>query len=124
MNKFGFSEAQAEAIVTMQLYRLSSTDVKDLKSEFSRLKKEIRDLEKILKNPNARKELMKAELHELEEEFVMPRRSQLVEEVEDIVINETDMIADEQVVAMISSGAISSASRCARTPPATRTIRR
>lgn len=103
MNKFGFSEAQAEAIVTMQLYRLSSTDVKDLKSEFSRLKKEIRDLEKILKDPNARKELMKAELHELEEEFVMPRRSQLVEEVEDIVINETDMIADEQVVAMISS---------------------
>lgn len=63
MNKFGFSEAQAEAIVTMQLYRLSSTDVKDLKSEFSRLKKEIRDLEKILKDPNARKELMKAELH-------------------------------------------------------------
>lgn len=100
--RFGFSEAQAEAIVTMQLYRLSNTDVLELKQEAEDLAKRIAELQTILDDPKTRKKLMKKELRELTKEFDMPRRSLIEADVAEIVINETDMIADETVVATVS----------------------
>lgn len=102
IEKYGFSEAQAEAIVTMQLYRLSNTDIIALENEETTLRKEIEYLEGIINQPTKRKKLMKKELKELNEMFVMPRRTTIQEEVEDIVVNDRDMIVDEQVVVTVS----------------------
>lgn len=102
IEKYGFSEAQAEAIVTMQLYRLSNTDIIALENEEATLKKDIEYLEGIINQPQKRKRLMKKELKELNEMFVMPRRTTIQEEVEEIVVNDRDMIVDEQVVVTVS----------------------
>lgn len=99
---FGFSEAQAEAIVTMQLYRLSNTDIIALQNEEKTLKKEIEYLEGIIQKPLKRKNLMKKELKELNEKFVTPRRTSIQETADEIVVNEREMIVDEQVVVTVS----------------------
>lgn len=102
MEQFGFSEAQAEAIVTMQLYRLSTTDLAALQKEQTTLQKEIKQLESILKNPAKRIVLMKKELQEVSDGFVMPRRSQIVEENAEVVVDDRDMIVEEQVMLSVS----------------------
>lgn len=102
MERFGFSEPQAEAIVTMQLYRLSNTDVIALEKEAQALRKEIEKLEGIIKTPSRRRKLMIKELKEISEAFPMPRRTQIVNDAEEIVIDDRDMIADEQVMAVVS----------------------
>lgn len=102
MDRFGFSEPQAEAIVTMQLYRLSNTDVIALQKEAETLRKEIEKLEGIIKTPSKRKKLMIKELKEVSEQFPMPRRTQIVEDAEEIVVDDRDMIVDEQVMAVVS----------------------
>ncbi len=102
MERFGFSEAQAEAIVTMQLYRLSTTDLAALQKEQTTLQKEIKQLESILKNPAKRVALMKKELQEVSDGFIMPRRSKIVEENAEVVVDDRDMIVEEQVVLSVS----------------------
>ncbi len=102
MEHFGFSEAQSEAIVTMQLYRLSTTDLTALEKEQKTLQKEIRSLESILKNPTKRIALMKKELQEVSDAFTMPRRSKIVEESAEVVVDDRDMIVEEQVILSIS----------------------
>ncbi|MBD5424382.1 MAG: DNA topoisomerase IV subunit A [Allobaculum sp.] len=102
MEQFSFSEAQAEAIVTMQLYRLSTTDLAALQKEQTTLQKEIKQLESILKNPAKRIALMKKELQEVSDGFVMPRRSQIVEENAEVVVDDRDMIVEEQVMLSVS----------------------
>lgn len=99
---FGFSSAQAEAIVTMQLYRLSNTDILALEKEAKDLAKNIAGLKGILEKPRKRRELMKKELRELNETFVMPRRSKILDETHEIVVDDRDMIVEEQVVAVVS----------------------
>ena len=51
MDAFAFSDAQADAIVTMRLYRLSSTDITQLREEYAALLNEIEELHDILENP-------------------------------------------------------------------------
>lgn len=102
IENFGFSEQQAEAIVTMQLYRLSTTDLEALKKEQNTLQKEIKRLEAILKTPSKRIALMKKELQEVSDAFVMPRRSQVVEEMAEVVVDDRDMIVEEQVILTVS----------------------
>lgn len=102
IDHFAFTEAQAEAIVTLQLYRLSNTDVFALEEEARVLAKEIKELEEILQVPRKRKSLMKKELKEIEKLFPSPRKSEIVHEEAEIVLNERDMIADEQVWVVIS----------------------
>ena len=99
---FDFTEAQAEAIVTLQLYRLSNTDVLALEEEARKLAAEIKELEEILSMPKKRKTLMKKELREIEKLFPSPRKSKIVEEEAEIVLDERDMIADEQVMVVAS----------------------
>ena len=98
MTRFAFTEAQAEAIVIMRLYRLTNTDVKELKAEFNGLKKEIKYLKKIIENKEARNELLISELEEVNAEFVTPRRSVIQKNIEELVIDEMAMISHEQVM--------------------------
>ncbi len=100
--RFGFSEEQAEAIVTLQLYRLSNTDIRELQKESGALQKEMNTLKGIIENRKKRHALMIRELEAMNQEFVTPRRSVLVDEAEEIVIDEKAMIAKEQVMVTVS----------------------
>ena len=62
-------EVQAEAIVTMRLYRLSNTDVTLLNEEFKQLCNEIEELEEILANPKKLRKVMIQELNEVKKHF-------------------------------------------------------
>lgn len=102
IKRFDFTEVQAEAIVTMRLYRLSNTDIKELQKEDRLLKREIKQLKAIIENEKVRNAKLIEELEEVNSEFVVDRRSMIEEEVEEIVIDETAMIASEQVMVCIS----------------------
>lgn len=102
IERFKFSEAQAEAIVVMRLYRLTNTDVKELRSEFKVLKGEIERLEAIVSNKKVLHALLIDELNEVNNTFITPRLSEIVSKVEEIVIDEKAMIADEQVMVPIT----------------------
>lgn len=99
---FGFSEPQAEAIVTMRLYRLSNTDITQLRQEFAQLQKEIKELQEILEDPKKLKKVMIAELKEVKKAFPTPRLTKIEHEIEEIVIDKVAMIPQEQVMFTIS----------------------
>lgn len=102
IERFQFTQEQAEAIVIMRLYRLTNTDVKELKSEYKILKEEIKQLEAIVSNKDVLDSLLIKELEEVNQEFVTPRLSTVVDQVEEIVIDEKAMIANEQVIVPIT----------------------
>lgn len=102
IDRFSFSEAQAEAIVTMRLYRLSNTDVTLLNEEFKQLCNEIEELEEILANPKKLRKVMIQELNEVKKAFPTPRLSVIEENIEEIVIDKTAMISHEDVMVTIS----------------------
>lgn len=100
--RFGFTEPQVEAIVTLQLYRLSNTDIKELQAEGDALQKEMKFLKGIIENRNKRHKLMISELKDMNAQFETPRLTQLVDEKAEIVIDEKAMIANEQVFVTVS----------------------
>ncbi len=100
--KFGFSEDQAEAIITLQLYRLSNTDVTLLEQELEELRALIARLQLILDDENELKSVMKDELRAVKKEFATPRKTDIKDEITDIKIEETEMIAKEDVVVTLT----------------------
>ena len=111
MQNFSFTELQADAIVSLQLYRLSQTDVEDMKKEASDLTKIINQLQKILKNEKELENVIEKELTDLKSAFPTPRRSQIVETVQKVVLDQQDLIQHEQVmVALTKEGYLKRAS--------------
>lgn len=102
MEAFGFSDAQAEAIVTMRLYRLSSTDITQLREEYALLLNEIEELHDILEQPKMLKKVMIQELNEVKNAFHTPRLTAIEHEIEEIVIDKVAMVNSEQVMFTIS----------------------
>jgi len=102
MNEFKFTEIQAEAIVNLRLYRLSNTDIKMLKGEYASLIKEINELDSIIKSPELLIELLIKELKEVNEIVVTPRKTQIEDEVTEIIIDKTAMIPNEPCYFSIS----------------------
>ena len=109
--RFGFSELQAEAIVMLQLYKLSTTDIQALLDEKDTLNKEITRLELILSNERILLKTIKSELQEVQTLLPSPRRTELEAEIETIKIDEKDLISDEQTyVAITKDGYVKRAS--------------
>lgn len=102
MERFKFSEAQAEAIVTMRLYRLSNTDVTLLVQEHETLQKEIAELQEILASEKLLKQVIVQELREVKKAFPVPRLTSIEDEIEEIVIDKVAMIANERVMFTLS----------------------
>ena len=102
IERFHFTDVQAEAIVTMRLYRLSNTDVKELKEEYAQLLNEIEYLKDIIENPKMLRKVMITELKEVKKQFGLPRLTAIEEKIEDIVIEKTAMIPNEQVMVSLS----------------------
>lgn len=102
IERFSFTEKQAEAIVVMRLYRLTNTDVKELKAEFKQLESDISKLEKIIADKKELHRVMVEELKQVNEQFCTPRRSKIVHEVKEIVIDEKAMIPKEECVITVT----------------------
>lgn len=102
IERFDFSEQQAEAIVIMRLYRLTNTDVKELKQEQSLLKKEMKRLHAILTDVNTLHQVLIEELEEINAKIHTPRLSEIQAKVQEIVIDKRAMVADEMVMVPIT----------------------
>ncbi len=98
MTAFGFTDLQAEAIVTLQLYRLSNTDVVALENEQSSLEKRIIELNHILSSESALKRVIKRELLDVSNALGDDRRTLIEDEIETIKIDQKDLISDENVM--------------------------
>ena len=98
MQTFDFSEVQAEAIVTLQLYRLSNTDVEALEQESITLSEKIKELELILSSEAQLRRVIKKELVEISQLLGEDRRSEIEAEIETIKIDQKDLISDEKVM--------------------------
>jgi len=99
---FLFTEEQAEAIVNLRLYRLSSTDIKELKNEFATLTKEVTELKAIIKSEDVLESVLIKELEEVNKTVVTPRRSKIEDEVEEIVIDKVAMVPNEECYISLS----------------------
>ena len=102
INKYKFTERQAEAIVTLQLYRLSSTDITTLENEIASLKEQMAALSLIINNDNELKKVIINELKQIKEKFAKPRKSKLVEEIQDIVIDKVSTVIKEDCMVAIT----------------------
>jgi topoisomerase-4 subunit A len=102
VKEYAFTEEQAEAIVTLQLYKLTNTDVTMLEDEADTLKNIIKRLTEILNNKEVLMEVIKHELTEIKEEYGTPRRTIIEEEIEEIKIDTNLMIPEEDVVVTVS----------------------
>lgn len=103
MKEFEFTEAQATAIVTMQLYRLSNTDINLLLEEKNNLNKMIEFLTSILNDEEVLKKQMKNSLSEIKKEFASPRRTEIRDEVTEIKLDPKDMIVKENVIVVATN---------------------
>lgn len=102
MEKFEFSEAQAEAIVTLQLYRLTNTDVVQLEQEMDNLKKIIDGLSAILGSEDVLKSVMKKDLKDVKKAYPTPRLTEIKEEITELKIDTTAMIPKEDTIVMVT----------------------
>lgn len=103
VNKYKFTEEQAEAIVTLQLYRLTNTDIVVLEEECEKLKVLIEECNKILSNESELKNVMKSELREIKKNYAVPRKTEIRDEVVDIKVDAKEMIPDEKVVVVVTN---------------------
>ncbi len=102
MASYDFSEAQAEAIVTLQLYRLTNTDVVTLQSEEAELKARILTLSAIINDEKTMFNVMKRELREVKKKFDQPRKSVLVDEVVTIEVEAASLIVKEETIVSVT----------------------
>lgn len=102
VKEFDFTFKQAEAIVVLQLYRLTNTDVTELEEKAKNLKVVIAALEAILSDENRLKSVMKEELKEIKKNYATERKTEIRDEVEEIKIDTVSMIPKEDVVVIIT----------------------
>ncbi|GGB52528.1 DNA topoisomerase IV subunit A [Fictibacillus barbaricus] len=102
IEKFQFSEPQAEAIVTLQLYRLTNTDITTLQSEAEELAKKITHLRSILDSEKKLFNVIKKELAEVQKKYADPRRTVIEAEIEEIKIDMEVMIPSEDVMVTVT----------------------
>ncbi|NLE91939.1 MAG: DNA gyrase subunit A [Elusimicrobia bacterium] len=102
MKEFGLSEAQSQAILEMQLQRLTALERDKIEAEYMELLKKIEECRAILASEKKIEHIIKTELADLRKRYGDPRRTEIVGEVQDIEIE--DLIAEEDVVVTISHG--------------------
>lgn len=102
VREFEFSELQAEAIVVLQLYKLTNTDVTELLEEQRKLLLIITGLEAILGDENKLKTVMKDELRYIKKEYASARKTEIQEHVTEIKIDTTEMIPKEDVIVVVT----------------------
>ncbi len=101
---YEFSEEQAEAIVTLQLYRLTNTDIVTLEKEEAELRERITMLKAIIGDERTMYNVMKRELREVKKKFATPRLTELQAEAETIEIDVASLIVEEDTFVSVTKG--------------------
>lgn len=101
---YDFSEEQAEAIVTLQLYRLTNTDIVTLENEEAELRERITTLNAIIGDERTMYNVMKRELREVKKKFGNPRLSELQAETQTIEIDTASLIVEEETYVSVTRG--------------------
>lgn len=102
VKQFAFTDRQAEAIVSLQLYRLTNTDVDQLKKEQQELNKKVARYQQLLGDPQVLQQEIIKELRAVKKEFASPRRTQISDESAKVKINAKALVANEKVRVLIS----------------------
>ncbi|MDF2857222.1 MAG: gyrase subunit, partial [Neobacillus sp.] len=100
--KFDFTEPQAEAIVSLQLYRLTNTDITALQNEAEELAKKIAEWKAILESESKLHSVIKKDLKDVKKRFADERRSKIEAEIEELKINLEVMVASEDVIVTVT----------------------
>ncbi|MDR7001720.1 DNA topoisomerase IV subunit A [Neobacillus niacini] len=100
--KFAFTEPQSEAIVSLQLYRLTNTDITALQNEAEELAKKIEEWTAILASEKKLLSVIKKELKEVKKRFADERRSKIEAEIEELKINLEVMVPSEDVIVTVT----------------------
>ena len=102
IERFAFTEIQAEAIVSLQLYRLTNTDITQLEEEQEQLRKLIDKLEGILSSDRRLVTVLKNELKDVRKRFESPRLSELQAEVEEIKLTMDVLVPSEETIVTVT----------------------
>ena len=102
VSEFSFTEAQAEAIVSLQLYRLTNTDVTALQKEAEELQKAIANFENILANPKELDKVIRKELNAINKKYGSERLTVIQDEISSLKIETEVMVAQEDVMLLVS----------------------
>ena len=102
ISKYGFTDIQAEAIVMLQLYRLTNTDIFALRTEQKELEQSIKQLKHILSSETALQKTIIAELSRVKEIVNIERKTQIEHEVEEVEVKTEEFIAKEDVMLLIT----------------------
>lgn len=103
VSKYEFTFDQAKAIVELQLYRLTNTDIEEIKAEMAKLEKNISIWTQILNNEDALKYVMKTELKAIKKEYGNERRTEIRDEITEIKLDMKSMIPKENVIVIVTN---------------------
>ncbi len=103
VKEYDFTDEQATAIVMLQLYRLTNTDVTILEEKLANLRKIIEQLTGILNDENKLRMVIKEELRRIKKEYGIPRKTEIKAEVTEIKIDEKDLIQKEDVIIILTN---------------------
>ncbi|KAF0226672.1 MAG: DNA topoisomerase IV subunit [Erysipelotrichaceae bacterium] len=102
IERFIFTEAQAEAIVSLRLYRLTNTDILEIKEELAQLQNTMNFLSGVISSPEILKSVVIKEMKTIRDQFPITRRTKIENDVQEIVIDKLSMIPNERVMITIS----------------------
>lgn len=102
IKEFDFTDVQAEAIVMLQLYRLTNTDIVTLENRMKELEQEIERLKGILSDPEKLNAEIKTTLKRIKKEYAVSRKTVIRDTVTEIKINAEELISDERVVTVLT----------------------
>ena len=102
VDKYKFTEEQAEAIVMLQLYKLTNTDIVTLEERSKTLQELIKECKHILEDENELKNVMKNELRDIKKNYATPRKTFIKDEITEIKIDDIDLVSKDNFVVCIS----------------------
>lgn len=102
VNKYGFTEEQAEAIVTLQLYRLTNTDILTLQERLKELMSEIERLNGIINDEAKLSNEIKSELRRIKKEYGLPRKTEIRDTITEIKISKEELIQEEKTIVVLT----------------------
>jgi len=94
---------QADAILTMQLQRLTGLEIEKLAKEYAELSEKIADYEALLANRDLQLDVIREDLHEIKDKYKSPRQTEIIQDEADTFEIE-DLIAEEKTLVMITHG--------------------
>lgn len=103
VKEYDFTEKQADAIVTLQLYRLTNTDIVSLQEEMKKLLDTMKNLEAILGDEKVLIKVLKKELKEIKDKYATPRKTEIRDEITEIKIDAISMIPKEDVMVVVTN---------------------